>query len=460
MVNWILHLHGVLAYAIIFAVPALEASVFLGFIFPGEIAVLLGGVLAFQGRISLAGAIVAAIAGAVIGDSVGYEVGRHFGTRLLDGPLRRFVKHQHRERATMFLHRHRGKAVFLGRFTAALRVLVPGMAGIAQIPYPSFLLYNALGGICWAGGFTLLGYGAGNGYRRVAHVAGRASLILLGLIIAVALVAVAARWVARNPERVGAWWSRQRERPLLRRFGRQLDFLGRRLRPGEVFGLGLSLGLVAVALIGFGFGAVVQDVARREELVHFDAPVLHTLMRNSESGVTAFMKTVTTLGSSAFIAGAAVLAALIFALRRSWLKMTMIIAAPLGALTLERIVKIVVRRPRPPVHALVHATGFSFPSGHATVAAAFYGALALLAARATASWPRRVAVWTSVVVLVGLIGFSRMYLRVHYLSDVLGGLALGSMWVSVVVVTAGVWQRARVGGAAPSASPAREKLST
>ena len=100
VIERILHLHGWVAYAIIFALPALEASVFLGFIFPGEIAVILGGVLAYQGRISLGGAIAAAVLGAIIGDSVGYEVGKHYGTRLLEGPLRRFVKAAHQQPRT------------------------------------------------------------------------------------------------------------------------------------------------------------------------------------------------------------------------------------------------------------------------------------------------------------------------------------------------------------------------
>src|SRR5207237_10374315 len=114
MIERILHLHGAVAYAIIFAVPALESSVFLGFIFPGEIAVLLGGVLAFQGRVSLGGAIAVAVAGAIIGDSVGYEVGKHYGTRLLHGPLSSFVKQEHRARATAVLRSHGGRGVFFG----------------------------------------------------------------------------------------------------------------------------------------------------------------------------------------------------------------------------------------------------------------------------------------------------------------------------------------------------------
>src|SRR5438874_134527 len=216
MIERILHLHGALAYALIFALPALEASIFLGFVFPGEIAVILGGVLAFQGRISLGGAIVAAVLGAIIGDSVGYEVGKHYGTRLLEGPLRRFIKADHQERATAFLRRHGGKSIFIGRFTAALRALIPGMAGIAAIPYPTFLLWNALGGAAWGSGFTLLGYLAGNGYKRVQHTVGRASALLLGLVVAIVVITAIARRIARNPERLSAWWSRQLDRPILR----------------------------------------------------------------------------------------------------------------------------------------------------------------------------------------------------------------------------------------------------
>ena len=71
----ILRLHGIAALALVFLIPALEASAFVGFVFPGEIAVLLGGVLAFQGRAPLWAVIVAAVLGAAIGDSIGYAVG-------------------------------------------------------------------------------------------------------------------------------------------------------------------------------------------------------------------------------------------------------------------------------------------------------------------------------------------------------------------------------------------------
>ncbi|HEX6514704.1 MAG TPA: DedA family protein, partial [Nocardioidaceae bacterium] len=113
----------------VFLLPALEASAFLGFVFPGEIALILGGVLAFQGVVPLWAVLVAGFAGAVIGDNIGYLIGGRYGRRLVDGTLGRFVNRNHIDRGERYLAERGGKAVFLGRFTAALRVMIPGLAG-------------------------------------------------------------------------------------------------------------------------------------------------------------------------------------------------------------------------------------------------------------------------------------------------------------------------------------------
>ena len=118
--EWILSLNGALALTIVFAFTALEASAFVGFLFPGEIAVLLGGVLAFEGRVPLEAVIGVAIAGAVIGDSIGYAVGRRWGHQMLGtvGSRIPFVRHridEHLDSAKAFVKRRGGAAVFLGR---------------------------------------------------------------------------------------------------------------------------------------------------------------------------------------------------------------------------------------------------------------------------------------------------------------------------------------------------------
>ena len=88
------------------------------------------------------------------------------------------------ESARAYVQRRQGSAVFFGRFTAALRVLVPGLAGVSEVHYPTFLLYNIAGGALYGSGFAVLGYVAGASYHRVEHIAGQAGLVLLGLIVA------------------------------------------------------------------------------------------------------------------------------------------------------------------------------------------------------------------------------------------------------------------------------------
>ncbi|GAB2984132.1 DedA family protein [Nocardioides montaniterrae] len=184
------HLLATPAWAVllvVFALPFLESAAFLGFVFPGETAVVLGGVVAGQGRIALAPVIAAAILGAIAGDAIGYVVGRHWGRWMLDSTLGRFIKAHHIDRAEQALVRRGGWAVFLGRFTAALRVMIPGLAGMAGMPYRRFALANAAGGAVWAVSMVLIGYLAGNAWHRIAH---DVSLAGIGLVVLLAAALV------------------------------------------------------------------------------------------------------------------------------------------------------------------------------------------------------------------------------------------------------------------------------
>ncbi|MDT4943300.1 MAG: rane-associated protein [Pseudonocardiales bacterium] len=192
VVDEVLKLHGLPAYALVGGLAFAEAALFVGFVLPGETAVILGGVLAHEHKVSLPAIAAVAVVAAIAGDSVGYEVGRHFGTRLLES--RPFAKRRKGlAQAQEALRRHGGKAVFLARFTAFLRAVMPGLAGTARMPYLRFLAFNAAGGLLWAVGFTMLGYLAGASYRQVEKVAGRASEIILAVIIVAVVIFVIVR---------------------------------------------------------------------------------------------------------------------------------------------------------------------------------------------------------------------------------------------------------------------------
>jgi membrane-associated protein len=175
-------LPALVAYTIIAALVFGEAAIFIGFIFPGETAVLLGGFLASRGHLNLTALCVLVFVAAVVGDSIGYEVGKHLGPRLMS--LRVFTRHQTRlDSAQRMLRERGGWAVFAGRFTAFLRAVMPGLAGLSQMRYGKFLVWNALGGLIWGVGFTLVGYFAGASYEKVAASIGRGSAIVLAAIV-------------------------------------------------------------------------------------------------------------------------------------------------------------------------------------------------------------------------------------------------------------------------------------
>ncbi|HEX4540114.1 MAG TPA: DedA family protein [Acidimicrobiales bacterium] len=182
--NHILSLHGPVVYGLVAALAFGEAAVLLGFVLPGETAVILGGVIASQGNVNVVVMIVVAAAAAIAGDSVGYEVGRLIGPRLLSiRPLRR--RQAGVEKAREFVRRWGAWAVVLGRLTAFLRAVVPGLAGMGGMHYPRFLGANAIGGIIWATGFTLLGYFLGNTYKRFLSTSTWAAAGFVALVVIV-----------------------------------------------------------------------------------------------------------------------------------------------------------------------------------------------------------------------------------------------------------------------------------
>jgi membrane-associated protein len=180
----LLNLHGWEAYSLVGLLVFSEASILIGFVFPGETAVILGGVAASRGHVNIVTLIAVVVTCAIAGDSVGYWIGREWGQRLLG--VRILKDRQHLIGAALGQLKRRGAAaVVVGRFTAFLRAVVPGLAGISAMPYRIFLPANAAGGILWGTGFCLLGYFVGHAYDRVEHVSGIASDVLLALIVVV-----------------------------------------------------------------------------------------------------------------------------------------------------------------------------------------------------------------------------------------------------------------------------------
>lgn len=180
-------------YAAITLLVLAESALLIGFVLPGEASVLLGGMLASVGRLELEVLVPLVVAAAIVGDAVGFWVGRRCGPWL--ARRRTMVRHADRvDRLRGFIRRRGGAAILVGRLTALLRAMTPPVAGMSGVTWRTFLAYDVLGGVVWAGGVALLGYAAGASYQRVADTMGQA-----GAVAVVAMVVVAA----------GLWWRRR-----------------------------------------------------------------------------------------------------------------------------------------------------------------------------------------------------------------------------------------------------------
>jgi membrane protein DedA with SNARE-associated domain len=188
LVDRILGLPGWLVLLVAGSVVLAEDALFVGFVLPGETVALLAGAAAKIGHAPLAGVLAVVVVAAVVGDTIGYEVGRHLGTRVLG--WRVFDRRRERiDAARGFLARRGGSAVFLGRWIAFFRAVMPFLAGAARMRYPRFLAWNALGGLAWGIAVVLIGYAAGASYRKVQQTLGPAAALVAVAVLAVAVIA-------------------------------------------------------------------------------------------------------------------------------------------------------------------------------------------------------------------------------------------------------------------------------
>lgn len=190
------HLLTTYGYLFLFLIIGIESF---GVPLPGETALVTAAAYAALGRLNIVGVIVAASAGAIVGDNAGYWLGREGGVAL----IHRFGKRVGLDdaklaRAHAFFERYGARTVFIGRFVALLRSWAAVLAGVACMPYRTFTLYNALGGVAWATLFGTLGYVFGRNLPRLERYIGQASLALVALALAGAAGLLAWRWYRDN----------------------------------------------------------------------------------------------------------------------------------------------------------------------------------------------------------------------------------------------------------------------
>ena len=436
-------------YVIVFLVVMLECQAFLGLFMPAESLVIVSGFLAGQRLFDLDTLIFTVSAAAIAGDSIGYELGRHLGRRWLLRHGARFGIGQSRvEHIERFFARHGGKGVFAAHFMHMGRALMPFLAGSSRMNYVRFLCYNAAGCILWASVFVLLGYFLSDSWHLAERWIGRASAIV-GVVVALVIVlAWLWGWIVRHETEILERWQALLIHPrvvrLRERFAPQVAFLQRRLSPQGYLGFHLTAGALVLIAACWLFGGISEDILTGDPLTIVDRDVATFLHARMTPWLTEAMLPITFLGSVAFLRIASAVVGIWLAWRRAWYRLiTLMLVMPGGAL-LNLLLNHAFHRQRPFFeNPLVTLSGYSFPSGHAMGSTLFYGLLAWFVALALRRWRWRVLVILGAFLVVLLIGFSRIYLGAHYLSDVLGAMAAGVAWLALCITGVSTLRRYR-----------------
>jgi undecaprenyl-diphosphatase len=453
---WTYLLVGLFAFA--------ETGAFVGLVVPGETVMLLGGAVAGQGAISIYLLIAIAWFSAWAGDTTSFFIGRRLGREfvLTHGP--RFgIGHERFEKVEDYFSRHGGKTIFIGRFISLVRAFAPFIAGSSGMRYRAFVPYSILGTGLWASAHILVGYFFSRSIESAAKYAGRGAFVLATTIVVIVLVVTVVRHfrVERNRRAAVAWMERHAATRwivvLTRRFQPQLEFLWERVTPGGTFGLELTSLMAAFAVASFVLIAYAVIVNGEPGPTPGDTTAIEIAERLGAGWLTDFAKAFTHLGSSAVTGLLALVAAALLAARRRWAEFAVLIAGAALIFIGVHVLKEVVDRPRPG-GGLIGVSGSSFPSAHAAYSTFYVWLAVTIVLRLRPGMARGAAVIAAGIALTALVGLSRVYLGVHYLSDVSAGWALGiasfSLCAAVALIVTTVRQNA--GGAAPRPAEDRE----
>jgi membrane protein DedA with SNARE-associated domain len=432
--------HPQAAGALIFFIAFCDALALVGIVVPALPLLFAIGALIGLGHIDGPYALACAAAGAFAGDALSFWIGHRWGPQLRNRwPFTRYPGLL--ERGEVLVRRHGAKGILTARFVGAVRPFVPAIAGMLQMPMRRYFPASLLAAVAWAASFLAPGWIFGASYDAVAAVADRLALVLGALVVVLAAMWAAVvygwRWFDGHANsmlaRLLAW---TRAHPRLGRYAAALIDPNRPESP--------SLLVLAVVLLGIGWAwfALLFTVVAGGEPLALDVRVHEVMFALRNPLADRMMAALATLGDPQVL-GVAALAALGWLLwRRRWLTAAHWLAALAFGFVLTTLLDAAIELPRPDTAP----AGFGFPSVRVTMTTITFGFFAVLIAR---ELPGRDRVWPYLVAgaAVATMGFARLYLGAHWLSDIIGGVLLGLVWLLLLGlayrshVTRSLWMR-------------------
>ncbi len=391
-------------YWIVFLAAMLEAIPFVGAIVPGHTIIVAGGLLAQQGILALSDVLILAALGAIVGDLGGYLIGRKYGYQSLARFGRYFGRHfyfkpEQLEKAKRLVQENPGKTLVIGRFSPVTRALAPFAAGSSDVKFSTFIFFNILGSSIWAAASVMIGYIFGAGYDAISKIIGRFIFIGIFLII---LAILGYRFINKKEYIF--------EKYHLHTFAISLSFL-------------------------FIFSRMLDAVNDNDWLTGLDV-LVHNYIQSWWPLPPAFTGRMIDLS---YLTRPAILIAISFFLllfllyKKRWYHSILLGLSLSGGFVLVSLIKIITERLRPAT-SLIASSGFSFPSAHATLTTIIC-LLIIYSFRDQIEYRSRrwlLAIINIIIILT--VAFNRVYLGAHWLSDVLGGISLGVVLVTMFIL--------------------------
>ena len=186
--------YGAWVYAVLFLIVFLETGVVVTPFLPGDSLLFVAGTIAAAGELNVHGLVVLLIAAAIAGDSLNYSIGRYLGPKVFRFDDSRYFKRAYVYRTHAFFERHGGKAIIIARFVPIIRTYAPFVAGIGEMPYRRFLMFNVTGAVLWVALLTYAGFFFGN----LPLVRNNLTAVILGIILVSVMPAIVEFWRARR----------------------------------------------------------------------------------------------------------------------------------------------------------------------------------------------------------------------------------------------------------------------
>lgn len=426
-----LHEHRTLAILITFAIAFAESLAVIGTIVPGSVTMTAVGALVGSGILPATSTIIWATVGAFVGDFVSYTFGVYFKDKIRTmWPFSRYPNWL--IMGEKFFHKHGGKSVVFGRFVGPARSAVPLIAGALEMPAWRFALAAIPSACLWV--IVYMGPGILLGALALELPPSTATKFILAILGIIAVTWLTTwfihfffRKIAQTVNHfMNKLWQYMREHRTLQWITAVLDDPRHPEHPQQ-----LTLAFFA-AFFAILFVILLWNVANQGFLTALNQPLFELMRSLRNRTVDDIMIGFTLMGDKipllifSFIVLAWLIWAKYYRAAIHWLIITC------AGVFLTEFFKHVVHSPRP-IAILNPPASFSFPSGHTTLSLCLFGFLAVLIARELPPEKRKIPYWIAAF-LVFFIGLSRVYLGVHWLTDVIGGLLIGFFCISVVTL--------------------------